>query len=255
MKGRQMPNNEIVTVIDGEARTTSLIIADGAKAQHASVIRLIRDNLADLEEFGQVGFEIRPGYNNAQVQVAHLNEQQTTLILTYMRNNEVVRSFKKALVKAFYELASQRALPQSYGEALRELAATVEQREALEARITADAPKVSYVDRFVADADLRLLRNVAKTIGIGETELRDQLIARRWIYVESMTRWSHTEGRKVAIHRYSPYADKARYFFPEPNHQAPRFKGEVMHTLKVTPSGAEAIARFFTPSTPAEVHS
>ena len=44
-------------------------------------------------------------------------------------------------------------------------------------------------------------------------------------------------------YRYSPYAHTARYFAPVPNHEAPRFKGEVDHTLKITPAGAVAIAR------------
>jgi len=38
-------------------------------------------------------------------------------------------------------------------------------------------------------------------------------------------------------------ADKREYFRTIPNHEAPRFKGEVMHTLKITAPGALAIAR------------
>lgn len=33
-----------------------------------------------------------------------LNEQQATLLLTYLRNTTVVRAFKVALVKAFYKM-------------------------------------------------------------------------------------------------------------------------------------------------------
>jgi hypothetical protein len=47
----------------------------------------------------------------------------------------------------------------------------------------------------------------------------------------------------VIRRRYSAYAHKRQYFRPVEVHEAPRFKGEVMHTLKVTPAGAEAIAR------------
>ena len=36
-------------------------------------------------------------------EVAYLNEPQTTLLLTYMKNTEKIRHFKKALVKAFYK--------------------------------------------------------------------------------------------------------------------------------------------------------
>ena len=44
----------------GNPVTTSLAIAEGIGRPHASVIRLIRDNLSDLKEFGRVGFEIQP---------------------------------------------------------------------------------------------------------------------------------------------------------------------------------------------------
>lgn len=50
----------LVAVVDGVATTTSLLVADGTANEHASVLRLVRDNLADFEEFGRVRFEIRP---------------------------------------------------------------------------------------------------------------------------------------------------------------------------------------------------
>lgn len=111
------------------------------------------------------------------------------------------------------------------------------------AKVAELQPKADYVDAYVADEDLRLLRNVAKSIGVPEGVLRDALVAHGWIYVEESSRWSNSQGCKVIEHRYSPMSDKARYFRPIPNHLAPRFKGEVMHTLKVTPAGALAISK------------
>lgn len=86
-----------------------MAIADGVKRDHDTIIKLIDRNRLDLEEFGKVGFEIRAGYNNAKVRVATLNEQQTTLLITYMRNNEVVRAFKKRLVSEFFTMRSALA--------------------------------------------------------------------------------------------------------------------------------------------------
>ncbi|CEG89019.1 Phage antirepressor protein [Propionibacterium freudenreichii] len=120
---------------------------------------------------------------------------------------------------------------------------TLTELKAQRARVAQLQPKADYVDAFVADEDLRLLRNVAKSIGVQEGALRDALLAHEWIYAEESSRWSNSQGCKVIEHRYSPRSDKARYFRPVPNHQAPRFKGEVMHTLKVTPAGAEAISK------------
>ncbi len=99
---------------EGDAYTTSLVIAKGTNIEHASVIKLVRTYLPDLEEFGRVRFEIRPfdtAGGTQQREVATLNEQQATLILTYMRNTAIVRGFKKKLVKAFWTLAHQRYTP------------------------------------------------------------------------------------------------------------------------------------------------
>lgn len=93
----------------GEMVTTTVAIALGTENDHASVIKLVRTYQEDLEDFGRVGFEIQsfPTAGGMQSrEVASLNEQQATLLLTYMRNSEIVRRFKKTLVKAFYEARS-----------------------------------------------------------------------------------------------------------------------------------------------------
>lgn len=89
--------------------TNTAAIAEGVGREHDTIIKLVDRNKSDLEEFGEVGFEIRAGYNNAKVRVAVLNEQQTTLLITYMRNNEVVREFKKRLVAEFFSMRSTLA--------------------------------------------------------------------------------------------------------------------------------------------------
>ncbi|WP_429497080.1 Rha family transcriptional regulator [Robbsia andropogonis] len=102
-----------IVFIDGDiAVTSTLAISEGTNVQHKNVIELVRTYLHDLEEFGGVAFETRPfetpgGMQNQEVAV--LNEQQSTLLLTYMRNSEVVRAFKKRLVKRFWEMAREIA--------------------------------------------------------------------------------------------------------------------------------------------------
>lgn len=137
--------------------------------------------------------------------------------------------------------------PELMARALIEAQTMIEQADqraqVAEDKVRVLQPKATYVDTYVADDDLRLIRNVAKSIGVGEYELRHALVEHNWIYQESSTRWSQKRQEKVTDYRYSPYADKRRYFRPVPNHEAPRFRGEVMHTLKVTPEGAVAIAK------------
>lgn len=115
--------------------------------------------------------------------------------------------------------------------------------KALEAKVEADAPKVEYVDTYVADSDLLSIRTLAANLNVQESWLRELLLNREWIYKETISRWSNKHGKKMDVSRYSAYAHKRNYFEPKPVHDAPRFKGEVMHTLKVTPAGAVAIAK------------
>lgn len=241
-------SNNIVQQSQGELTVSSEIVAERTENEHASVLRLVRNNQTALEEFGDLRFEIldRPGVPGPPQQVAHLNEQQATLIITFMRNSPVVVAFKLELVKQFYAMRQALTAPKSLEQRSLELIHDLNTEVVkLTTQIERDAPKVDYVDTYVADGDLRLLRNVAKSIDMTESVLRADLLDRKWIYTEHTTRWSETKQAKETITRYSPYSHKAQYFEPVPNHLAPRFKGEVMHTLKVTPQGAVAIARLY----------
>lgn len=129
----------IVQMANGVPTTTSMRIANGTNIEHASVLRLIRDNLSDFEEFGRVGFEIAPFETAGGTQrreVAVLNEEHATLLLAYMRNSEVVRDFKKRLVREFWMLRRGEASPMpTHSEALRGWAAEIEAREAAESQV------------------------------------------------------------------------------------------------------------------------
>lgn len=97
--------------------TTSKVIAEHGKVQHETVIRLIVTYEDDLKEFGILRFEIGEIKGRGQPEkYYHLNEEQATLLITYMKNTLPVRKFKKALVKQFYimqkELNSRRVTRQ-----------------------------------------------------------------------------------------------------------------------------------------------
>lgn len=138
--------------------------------------------------------------------------------------------------------------PELVAAALIEASQMLEAKDAriaqLNDKIAVDAPKVGYVNQFVTDADCLTFSTVASTLNVTEKWLRELLVERDWIYVQTDSRWSETKGCKVTRNRYSEKADKKRYFRRIETHEAPRFRGsEVMHTLKITPAGAEAIAR------------
>ena len=105
----------IVIIKDGDAVTTTLAIAEGTLSDHASVIKLVRTYQADLEEFGLLDFKSE-STGGRPTEYAFLNEPQSTLLLTYMRNTDIVRAFKKKLVREFWDLVQQRNQPMTQAE-------------------------------------------------------------------------------------------------------------------------------------------
>lgn len=104
--------NTIVTLNESQCLvTTSMIIADHVGMEHKSVIQLIRKNINDFNEFDLVAFEMLPRligqHGGGNAEYAILNEQHATLLITYMRNSEVVKKFKKTLVKAFFDMRNE----------------------------------------------------------------------------------------------------------------------------------------------------
>lgn len=139
------------------------------------------------------------------------------------------------------DTAPAHQLPQDYASALRELATAVDTVEAQRQQIALDAPKVEYHDQFVNDDDVLSFRTVASSFGISERDLRQLLIDRKWIYRESTQIYDKQRGRWRTRNRYSEHYNHKPHFRRVLHHDVPKFNGEVMHTLKITPDGAAAI--------------
>lgn len=138
--------------------------------------------------------------------------------------------------------APAHRLPKDYASALRELATAVDTVEAQREQIALDAPKVEYHDQFINDTDLLSFRTVARTVGMTERDLRQLLIDRKWIYRETIRTWDRQAGWRNR-NRYSEYHNHKTHFRRVLHHEVPKFNGEVMHSLKITPPGATAILR------------
>ena len=99
-----------IVYMDGkkEPYTTSEIIAECAEVKHDTVQSLIRNHQEDFESYGIIGFEIRKLDGRGRpMKIYRLNEQQATLLITYLKNTEPVRCFKMNLVKAFFEMREE----------------------------------------------------------------------------------------------------------------------------------------------------
>lgn len=235
----------IVQVAGGVPTTTSMRVANGTNNEHASVLRLIRDNLADFEEFGLVGFEIQPRpagqHGGGDVQIAILNEEHATLLLTYMRNNAVVKDFKKRLVREFSALRRSVAPtgPELLARAVIEAKAMLELKDA---RIAELEPSATAWDRLyelgadfeVADAAKILSRD--PNIEIGRNRLFDFMHDQDWIF----------RGRHNCWKAYQDQVDAGRLKLRPGGEYLHRGSGEYRTgdpTIVVTPKGLAELRR------------
>ena len=90
--------------------TPEVIAANTGNSLHA-VNQLVRYKKKHLERFGVLTFEMRKPPKNSKGgrprKIYHLNEQQATLLITFLDNTPQVDLFKVALVKQFYEMRDE----------------------------------------------------------------------------------------------------------------------------------------------------
>ncbi|EAL9203869.1 phage regulatory protein [Campylobacter coli] len=109
--------NDLVYSLNGGLVTDQNKISTISKVDINSIQRLIRNYKQDLECFGELGFELQK-IAKTNKKIYYLNEQQATLLLTYMKNSESVRNAKKVLVFAFYQMKEKlRSLEQEQEKA------------------------------------------------------------------------------------------------------------------------------------------
>lgn len=224
----------IVQVNDGGVpTTTSMRIANGTDNEHPSVLRLIRDNLADFEEFGLVGFEIAPRpagqHGGGGVTIAILNEEHATLLLTYMRNSDVVRGFKKRLVHEFYALR-RNAQPALAGAELF-AHAVLEARAMLAAKdqqIAVMAPKAEFYDDLMDADGAYSWQATAGILGWG-----------RNVMLRELRKLGVVQGNRLPYRRYAHHFKVVPGTYPHPK------TGEQIPcaTTHVLPAGLEFLRK------------
>jgi len=95
---------EIIKFISNEARVSHRVISKNTDVKEKNVVELIDKHIIHLKKFGLIPFETEKTENKGRPSKSYyLNEQQSTLLITFMRNNERVINFKVLLVKEFYK--------------------------------------------------------------------------------------------------------------------------------------------------------
>lgn len=149
---------ELVIVSGNQAVTTTLAIAEGTEVEHKNVLELVRKYKGDLEEFGGIAFKTQPFETAGGKQtreVAELNEQQATLILTYMRNSEIVRKFKKRLVGEFYRMRDKLMSKTANQSPAQMLLAMAQQFLAVEQEQQRQSTEIARIQETVAVIEAR----------------------------------------------------------------------------------------------------
>lgn len=145
----------LVLVISGEPLASSFVIAEGMKQQHASTMRLIKRHQTTMERFGLVRFEIRPRlrgqHGGGDAEYAMLNEMQSALLISLMRNTEDVVAFKAGLIAEFYRMRD--ALNQRSQNLYQQLQALV--AEEVETKVKASFGSHLMLERKRAIPDLK----------------------------------------------------------------------------------------------------
>ena len=104
---------EIVEVFEDVPRAGTFLIAQGFQREHKMVTKLIEKYRSDFEEFGTL--KVRKVMTKGRPVIEFwLIEEQFFLLGSYMRNTDVVRLFKKRLVKEFFKLRRKLDTLQKY---------------------------------------------------------------------------------------------------------------------------------------------
>lgn len=148
-------------------------------------IRRRIDDFGFTENVDFVKFEEKSNCSNlsgAQGKVEYLITLSMAKELSMVERNEKGKQARLYFIECekVAKESTQRALPQTYAEALRALANEVEAREALQQKTTAlefeakeNAPKVAMAERAMQAEGAYLVRVVAKVVGVTQTMLFD----------------------------------------------------------------------------------
>lgn len=118
--------SKFIVEYNGTPSVSHTIIAQNTDNEARSVRLLIENHLSDFKEFGVLSFEMTKPLNTElggrPSKIYYLNEPQATLLLTYLQNTAIVREFKKALIKEFYQIKKDFAIgKEKFNNLLNEL--------------------------------------------------------------------------------------------------------------------------------------
>lgn len=148
-----------------------------------------------------------------------------------------------AAAQAYFAIRTREAetatpaieVPKTMGDALRLAADEYDRAERAEAQVRELAPKADLADDYLlSQGGARLVREVAKTLGWKEKDLR------RWLIDEKLVFVKHAPCGAV---QYDFYAEYAHHFLPREKVVEHQWGNCTHYTLMILPRGVELIHR------------
>lgn len=171
--------NDLVTLtsqrLDAEIYTTGDVIAEYAGITHHAVNKTIREQLVRLKRArnGLVEFKMQRRPSGRMAKVYLLNEQQATLLITFLKNTPRVADFKEELVRQFTVMKRELILRQAKFELGKEfsksLHETIKESPALgeHGHLYVNINKLVYKQALGVNVnELRKARDIPKTEAI-----------------------------------------------------------------------------------------
>lgn len=196
--------NDLVIMHNQQAVTTSLILADAFEKEHKNVIRAIETKIGELKIEQSSKMFSKGEYTNSQNKrqpMYYLNRDGFTFIAMGFTGRKA-DEFKLKYIDAFNRMEeqikqqpAQYKLPQTFSEALIELAKEVKKNEVLK-------PKAEKYDRYLSNKGLITITEIAKEYGMSGVKLNQFLRDKRVIYKRG-NKWFVYQ--KYANERYVGY--------------------------------------------------
>ena len=226
---------------DGVHVTTEMV-ANYYEVGTKAIASLVFDNRAEMLANGYrviEGAELNSLKESSQIgarapRLAVFNRRAVVRVGLLLRDSPIARAVRDA-VQDGYEAAQVFQVPRTFAEALELAAKQARQLEATEAKVAELEPKADLAETFlIADGSSRLVREVAKLLGMREGELRRFLINEHLIFPK------HAPCGAVS---YDFYADFAHHFVAKETVIEHTWGTCSHYTLRITARGIELIRK------------
>lgn len=158
--------NELIKLVEGEIVADSRMIAEHFGKEHAHVLRDIKDELEKLGEIGASIFGLSSYTSEQNKTLPCYTMDEEGLMQIAARYDAVARRKLILMIKELKQ-KNQHRLPQTYSEALIELAGKVAEVERLAIENTELKPKAEFYDDVVDSKDAIDMGSVAKVLNVG----------------------------------------------------------------------------------------